>query len=88
MGLIAESTHNNQASIALEQGLFLERSHLLADPIRQGIEAGEFDDNLDVEWAAEVIVALIWKRLMTSPKHLTPSFSRQVLNTALGSSNR
>lgn len=88
VGLIAESTHNSQASRAIEQGLFLDRSHLLVEPIKRGIEAGEIDGNLDVEWAAEIIVALIWKRLMTSPKHLTPGFSRQVLNAALGSSDR
>ena len=29
IGLIAESTHNNQVADAVEQGLFLERKHLL-----------------------------------------------------------
>lgn len=84
IGLIAESTHNKQAADAIEQGLFLDRKYLLTEPIQKGIVDGEFDENLDVNSAAEVIVALIWKRLLTSPEGLTPAYSRFVLSTALG----
>lgn len=84
IGLIAESTHNKQATSAIEQGLFLDRSQMLIDPIKEGIATGELDQELNPGWAAEVIVALIWKRLITSPDHVNPKFSRLVLNTALG----
>ena len=87
VGLIAESTHNEQAAMAIEQGLFLDRSHLLVGPIMEGVSTGELNPNLDAEWAAEVIVALIWKRLMTSPEKLNPKFSQSLLKTALGPSN-
>ncbi len=84
VGLIAESTHNKQAADAVEQGLFLDRKYLLIEPIQKGIVDGEFDENFDVDSAAEIIVALIWKRLLTSPEGLTPTYSRFVLNTAFG----
>ncbi len=84
VGLVAESTHNKQAATAIEQGLFIDRSQLLIDPIKEGIATGELDEMLNPGWAAEVIVALIWKRLITSPDELNSKFSKLLLNTALG----
>ncbi|OED36097.1 hypothetical protein AB833_28590 [Chromatiales bacterium (ex Bugula neritina AB1)] len=85
VGLVAESVHNERVAVAIEQGLFLERSHLLTDPIEEGIANGEIDGHIDPVWAAEVIIAIIWKRLITSPDKLNPEFSRRILKSALWS---
>jgi len=83
-GLIAESTRHQDALKAVSQGLSIERHSLLADPIHEAVKSGVLDESLNVDFAVELIVALIWKRLLTDPNQLNPAFSKTVVVAALG----
>lgn len=82
-GLIAECSCRQEVRDSLAQGLFLGRQSLLADPINEGIRTGELCESVDVDFAVEIIIALIWKRLLIEPARLTPGYAKQILSIAL-----
>jgi len=64
-GLIADAQHDATARHALVHGLIGGRGPLLAEPLRQACRDGILPHGFDADWAAEMAVALIWKRVLS-----------------------
>jgi len=81
-GLIAEAQHDPTVRDAVRSGLVLGRRDLLAEPLQRGIERGELPGGFDVDWASEVIVGLIWHRLLTDGE-LSDGFADRMVDHVL-----
>ena len=64
-GLIAEAQRDATARHALVHGLIGGRGPVLAEPLRQARDQGRLPVGFDAEWATEMVVALIWKRVLS-----------------------
>lgn len=83
-GLVSDAADDPQTRDAVEQGLVLARGDLLTDPLRRGIGSVDFPAETDVELVSEIIVALIWKRLLTRPQTLDQGFAGTLVQIAMG----
>jgi len=83
-GLIGEMANNPDVRNAVKSGLLLERSSIILDPIRDGVEKGEVILLNRAEDCAEVVVALIWKQLLVEPQKLNARFAKHTIEVALG----
>lgn len=64
-GLISDAQRDATARHALVHGLIGGRGPVLAEPLRQASRDGFLPSGFDVDWAAEMTVALIWKRVLS-----------------------
>ncbi|OJX68644.1 TetR/AcrR family transcriptional regulator [Magnetospirillum sp. 64-120] len=64
-GLISDAQRDDVARHALVHGLIGGRGPVLAQPLRQACRDGRLPADFDVDWAAEMAVALIWKRVLS-----------------------
>lgn len=64
-GLIADAQHDATARHALIHGLIAGRGPVLTQPLAEARARGELPADFDVDWAAELVVALIWKRVLS-----------------------
>lgn len=64
-GLIADAQRDATARHALVHGLIGGRGPVLTQPLRQAGLAGSLPPGFDPDWAAEMAVALIWKRVLS-----------------------
>ncbi|MGE4278308.1 MAG: TetR/AcrR family transcriptional regulator [Magnetospirillum sp.] len=64
-GLIADAQRDATARHALVHGLIGGRGPVLIQPLRQACQAGVLPPPFDPDWAAEMAVALIWKRVLS-----------------------
>lgn len=64
-GLIADAQRDATARHALVHGLIGGRGPLLSAPLRQACGDGRLPQGFDADWAAEMAVALIWKRVLS-----------------------
>lgn len=76
-GLIAAATADEQARAALAEGLVLGRADLVGEIVAAGA-AG-----CSPEVANEVVVAIVWKRLVAAPDTLTAAFADRLAALAL-----
>jgi len=83
-GLIADATHDADAARAVESGLVLGRRELLTRPLQRAVARGELPRDFDADWAAEAIVALIWRRLLLRPDTLDAAFAARLVDYVLG----
>jgi AcrR family transcriptional regulator len=82
-GLIAEAQHDPMVRDAVRSGLVLGRRDLLSEPLQRGVDRGELPGSFDVAWASEVIVGLIWHRLLTGGEGLTDRFADRLVDHIL-----
>ncbi|MFA6022226.1 MAG: TetR/AcrR family transcriptional regulator [Rhodospirillales bacterium] len=64
-GLIADAQHDRAARHALLHGLIGGRGPVLAAPLARARAQGRLPADFDVDWAVEMVVALIWKRVLS-----------------------
>ena len=85
-GLITDALHDIAAHDAVHGGLIAGRRELLTGPFERAIEMGVLGDSFDLEFAAELMVGMIWQRLLTAPDRLDDRFANRLVDTvfALG----
>lgn len=64
-GLISDAQRDDTARHALVHGLIGGRGPVLSEPLRQASRDGRLPADFDADWAAEMAVALIWKRVLS-----------------------
>jgi len=85
-GLITDALHDIAAHDAVHGGLIAGRRELLTGPFERAIEMGVLGDSFDLEFAAELMLGMIWQRLLTAPDRLDDRFANRLVDTvfALG----
>ena len=86
VGLIADAQDEPAAAEAIRQGLIVGRRALLLEPLRRGIARGELFADFDCERACDLIVALIWYRLLSGQNGPDDDFVETLIDMALRSS--
>ena len=86
VGLIAEAQDDSSAAGALREGLIVGRRALLSEPMRRGVARGELTAEFDCERASDLIVALIWYRLLSGQGGPDDDFVETLIDMALRSS--
>lgn len=81
-GLIADAQRDATARHALVDGLIGGRGPLLSEPLRQARAAGRLPAGYDADWAAEMVVALIWKRVLSGGA-LDDRFAARIVDAIL-----
>lgn len=64
-GLIADAQRETLARDALKHGLIGGRGPVLLAPLSDARAQGRLPADFDVDWASEMVVALIWKRVLS-----------------------
>jgi len=82
-GVIAAAQSDAAAKEALESGLVSGRRGLLTAIFRRAVEAGDLPVDFDGERANDLIVALIWHRLLTDPAGLDDAYIDTIIDTVL-----
>lgn len=77
-GLIADAQHDDAARHALVHGLIGGRGPVLLQPLAAARDQGRLPADFDVDWAAEMVVALIWKRVLSGGA-LDDAFAERII---------
>jgi len=85
-GLIGEATSDETARDALTAGLVLGRADIVTGLVDHGNATGEF--SLSPETVREVVIALVWKRLVVAPETLDDAFAAELTELALAAGRR
>jgi len=75
-GLVGDAAADRRVRDAIRGGLVVDRDGLLDAPLARGA-AGP-----DLAFAKELVIALIWKRLLTDPAGLDDAFARDLARRA------
>jgi len=85
-GLIGEATSDETAHDALTTGLVLGRADIVTALVERGNATGEF--SVSPETVHEVVIALVWKRLVLAPDTLDDAFAAELTGRALAAGGR
>jgi AcrR family transcriptional regulator len=80
-GLIGEATSDKTAREALIAGLVLGRAEIVTGLVEHGNATSEF--SVSAKIVHEVVIALVWKRLVVAPETLNDSFAAELTELAL-----
>jgi AcrR family transcriptional regulator len=80
-GLIGEAVSDETARDALTAGLVLGRADIVTGLIEQGNQCGELA--VSPEIVHEVVIAIVWKRLVLAPETLNDGFAAVLTDLAL-----
>mgnify|MGYP006283895555 FL=1 len=75
-GLVGDAAEDRRVRDAVRGGLVVDRDGLLDAPLARGAAGA------DVAFAKELVIALIWKRLLTDPAGLDDAFARELARRA------
>lgn len=75
VALIAAMPTEPEAAVEIHRQLVIGRRDVLLSPLRRAVAAGRLPKDLDLRWACETVIALIWLRLLTAPATLTPDYA-------------
>jgi len=82
-GIIAAAQSDAAAKEALASGLVSGRRGLLTAIFRRAVEAGELPADFDGNRAGDLVVALIWHRLLSDPAGLDDAYTDTIIDTVL-----
>ncbi len=85
-GLIGEAASDETARDALTSGLVLGRADIVTGLVEQGNASGEWDAS--PQSVHEVVIALVWKRLVLAPDTLDDAFAAELTGRALAAGGR
>ena len=80
-GLVAASTADPATRDAVAEGLVIGRADLVGGIVAAGVAAGEIRG--PSELANEIVVAMVWKRLVMAPESLTDAFADRLAALAI-----
>ncbi|WP_367197798.1 TetR/AcrR family transcriptional regulator [Amorphus sp. 3PC139-8] len=80
-GLVAAATSDPETRRALQEGLVLGRAELVEGLVGEAVADGTFGG--DPAIANEIVVAVVWKRLVMAPDSLDDAFARTLADLAL-----
>jgi AcrR family transcriptional regulator/GNAT superfamily N-acetyltransferase len=83
VGLIVDAQNDPAAKRMLDQKFLVGRRDILTKPLRDAIKSGELPISFDVTAAADLIVALIWHRILTKPNMLNDQFALNLTSRIL-----
>ena len=82
-GLIADAQNDPKTMEALRHGVIHERRVILIESVSRGVARGELSDSLDLKEVNDLIVAMIWHRLLTERSKLNSAFIENIINTVI-----
>jgi len=85
-GLIGEATSDETARDALTTGLVLGRADIVTGLVEQGNASGAWDAS--PQSVHDVVIALVWKRLILAPDTLDDAFAAELTERALAAGSR
>ena len=77
-GLVSDISSNTDAERAVKKALVIGRAKLVREPFTKAQERNELPRSFDVDFTIEIIVALVWKKLLADPADLKPAFAKQL----------
>lgn len=83
-GLIGDMANDDDVRDTVQIGLLLERSSVLLDPVKTGVDTEQLKSVTRPQDAVDVVIALIWKQILIDPKRLDTQFAKHVVDVALG----
>lgn len=86
-GLIAEAQNNPDTMTALKCGVIQQRRDILTNVISRAIQSNELSASLNEQDISDLIVAMIWHRLLTNRQHLNSAFIETMINYVMAIGN-
>jgi len=83
VGLIAEAQSDSITMKSLRNGVIHERRVILIEAVSRGVQRGELSDSLDLDEIKDLIIAMIWHRLLTDRSRLNSAFIETIINTVV-----
>ncbi len=86
IGLIADSQSDLDTMKQLKVGIIQERKKILLEAIARGIQTGWIMSEVNPQEAIDLVVAMVWHRLLTDRDKLNTHFAKRIVKilTALG----
>ncbi|MDB0047732.1 TetR/AcrR family transcriptional regulator [Porticoccaceae bacterium] len=82
-GLIADAQNDPQTMEALMHGVIHERRVILIESVSRGVQRGELSESLNLKEINDLIVAMIWHRLLTECSKLNSAFIENIISTVI-----
>jgi len=78
VGLITDSQSDLETMKEVKQGIIKQRKKILIKAIKQGISEGCIKSSAKVDEAFDLVVAMIWHRLLTDRSKLNTAFAKRI----------
>lgn len=82
-GLIADAQNDPHTMEALMHGVIHERRVILIESVSRGVKRGDLSESLNLKEINNLIVAMIWHRLLTERSKLNSDFIEHIINTVM-----
>lgn len=81
VGLIAQSQSDSEAMLLLKQKFIKDRRTILVSILKRGVTNKEINKSANISEACDLIIAMIWHRLLTDRNKLNSAFINTIVKT-------